>query len=69
MLVHKVLELVVTGFLEVLLVLEAVADELIHICFKLEQLVSEKDGIFEVVLVVHDFLSFVVDIRIHFMGD
>ena len=44
LLVHKVLELVVTGFLEVLLVLKAVADELIHICFT--KFTARRQGIF-----------------------
>ena len=69
LLVHELLEWVVTSFLEHHLICEAVIDQLIDFSLELEKFLSEKMWVFDVILVHNNFLVPIKDIRVHLLND
>ena len=69
LLVHELLEWVVTSFLEHHLICEAVIDQLIDFSLELEKFLSEKMWVLDIILVHNDFLAPIKDIRVHLLND
>ena len=68
-LIHEVLERRVTTLLELHAVVETLLKHGVHLGLQVKQLLRESNWIFEEVLVFHDSLATLLDVRIHLLNN